>query len=102
MSTAAKPRGQVSGGDESLRIREGTTMKKLRTTAFAIAAALAALGPLLAEAAGGYEYLAQRRDQYEIAINLHLAANHQVATNRRLLNYEAPAWGLASWPRPAP
>jgi hypothetical protein len=66
-------------------------MKKLRTTAFAIAAALAALGSLLAETAGGYEYLAQRRDQYEIAINLNLAANHQVATNPRPVNYEEPA-----------
>ena len=63
-------------------------MKKLLTAAFAIVAALVAL----TETAGGYQHMANRRDQYEIAINLNnLAANRQMAATPRPVNYEEPA-----------
>jgi len=84
--------GQVSGGGESSRSKEGTTMEKLRTATFAIAAAFVALGSLVNETAAAYQCQAQPRDQYEIAINVNnQAANREVATNPRPVNYEEPA-----------
>jgi len=62
-------------------------MKKLLTAAFAIVAALVAL----TETAGGYQHTANQRDQCEIAINVNPAANRQMATTPRPVNYEEPA-----------
>jgi hypothetical protein len=92
MVASVKPMSQVGGRGEPARIRETTTMKKLLTAAFAIVAALVALGSALTETAGGYQHTANRRDQYEIAINLYnLAANRQMAATPRPVNYEEPA-----------
>ena len=67
-------------------------MEKLRTATFAIAAAFVALGSLVNETAAAYQCQAQPRDQYEIAINVNnQAANREVATNPRPVNYEEPA-----------
>jgi hypothetical protein len=92
MAVTVKPMSQTGDRGEPARIRETTTMKKLLTAAFAIVAALVALVPALTETAGGYQHMANRRDQYEIAINLNnLAANRQMATTPRPVNYEEPA-----------
>ena len=66
-------------------------MKKLPTAAFAIAAALVALLPVLSQAAGRYQHKGSR-DQYEIVINLNdLAAIRESSSNPRPVNYEEPA-----------
>ena len=66
-------------------------MKKLLSAAFAIVAALVALVSVLPQTAGGYQHRVNRQDQYEIAINLNnVAANHQMATAPRPINYDEP------------
>src|SRR5262245_19176706 len=89
---AVKPMSQVGGGGEPLRLREATTMTMLLTAAFAIVAALVALISVLTPTAGGYQLRVDRKDYYEIAINLNdLGANRQMATVTRTINCDEPA-----------
>ena len=63
-------------------------MKKLLTTAFAIVAALVALVSVLTQTAGRYQHRVDRKDYYEIAVNLNdLGANRATRT----INSDEPA-----------